>query len=122
MTCSVTHDTAGTGTSVARTFAKAYPVVLLARKPENYEPLVKEINSSGGKAVGISADTTDNDSVKNAFEKIKSELPGLDLAAAIYNVGGGFVRKPFLELTENEFLGGYETNGYVSGCFCPQSD
>jgi hypothetical protein len=33
------------------------------------------------------------------------------LAAAIYNVGGGFVRKPFLELTEKEFTDGWASNG-----------
>lgn len=49
-----------------------------------------------------------------AFKKIKAELlPGLGLAAAIFNVGGGFVRKPFLELSEGEFLSGLEVNGYV---------
>jgi NAD(P)-dependent dehydrogenase (short-subunit alcohol dehydrogenase family) len=86
----------GTGASIARKFAVTYPVVLLARKPENYNPLVEEINSSGRKAVGISTDVTDSRSVKAAFEKIGKELPGLGLAAAVFNVGGRFVRKPFL--------------------------
>lgn len=109
----------GTGASVARKFAATYPVVLLARKPENYNPLVEEINSSGGKAVGISTDVADSRSVKAAFEKIGKELPGLGLAAAVFNVGGRFVRKPFLELSEEDFLAGYEANGYVfyvTGC------
>ena len=44
----------GTGASVARRFGKEYPVFLLARNPDNYEATVKEINSNGGKAVGIS--------------------------------------------------------------------
>lgn len=63
----------GTGASVARRFAQTYPVVLLARNPANYEPLVKEINGSGGKAVGISTDVSDEKSMNEAFEKIKSE-------------------------------------------------
>ncbi|KAI9809762.1 MAG: hypothetical protein M1825_000195 [Sarcosagium campestre] len=33
------------------------------------------------------------------------------LAAAIFNVGGGFMRKPFLDLTGDEFEAGYEANG-----------
>jgi hypothetical protein len=41
---------AGTGAAVARKFAATYPVVLLARNPENFEGLAKEINASGGKA------------------------------------------------------------------------
>jgi hypothetical protein len=33
------------------------------------------------------------------------------LAAAIFNSGGGFVHKPFLELTDEEFTHGYESQG-----------
>ncbi|KAF2746497.1 NAD(P)-binding protein [Sporormia fimetaria CBS 119925] len=94
----------GTGASVARKFAATYPVVLLARKPESYEPLAKEINSNGGKAIGISTDVADSSSVKNAVQKIKEEF-GNDVgaAAAIFNASGGFRRSPFLELPEDVF-------------------
>ncbi|KAL1971306.1 hypothetical protein VTN77DRAFT_258 [Rasamsonia byssochlamydoides] len=106
----------GTGSSVARRFAKAYPVVVLARNPANFDPVVQEINSSGGKAVGISTDLSDAKSVRAAFDKISQELfPNLPLAAAIFNPGGGFVRKPFLELTEEEFVAGY--NSQARGAF-----
>lgn len=57
----------------------------------------------------------DAKSVSAAFEQIKTKLPGLGLAAAIFNVGGQFVKKPFLELNEETFLGGFETNGYEEG-------
>ena len=53
--------------------------------------------------------------MSEAFELIKSKLPGLGLAAAIFNVGGQFVKKPFLELSEEAFRGGFETNGYEEG-------
>lgn len=94
----------GTGASVARKFAKAYPVVLLARKPENYESLAKEINSSGGKAIGISTDVADQSSLKSAVDAIKKEF-GNDVgaAAAIFNASGGFLRKPFLETPPEVF-------------------
>ncbi|KAF2276043.1 NAD(P)-binding protein [Westerdykella ornata] len=94
----------GTGASVARKFAQTYPVVLLARKPENYEGLAQEINQSGGKALGISTDVADSKSVKNAVQKIKEEF-GNDVgaAAAIFNASGGFLRTPFLELPEDVF-------------------
>lgn len=73
---------AGTGASVARKFADSYPVVLLARNPENYDPLVKEINDKGGKAIGISTDVADAKSLKNATEVIKKEF-GDDVAASV---------------------------------------
>jgi NADP-dependent 3-hydroxy acid dehydrogenase YdfG len=96
---------------VARKFALKYSVALLARNPANYEPLVKEIEAAGGQAVGISTDVVDGASVSNALEKIKAEMKGAQLAAAVFNVGGRFVRKPFLELSEEDFMSGMEANG-----------
>ncbi|KAF2652860.1 NAD(P)-binding protein [Lophiostoma macrostomum CBS 122681] len=94
----------GTGASVARKFAATYPVVLLARKPDNYEGLAEEINKSGGKAIGISADVSDSKSLKSAVETIKKEFgEGVGAAAAIFNASGGFLRKPFLEVPEEVF-------------------
>ncbi|KXJ96588.1 short chain dehydrogenase [Microdochium bolleyi] len=91
------------GRATALRFAKAYPVVLLARKTESFQDTVSEINDAGGKALGIAADAADPQSVRAAFDKIKAELPDHKLAAAIYNVAAGFVRKPFLELSVEEF-------------------
>jgi NAD(P)-dependent dehydrogenase (short-subunit alcohol dehydrogenase family) len=88
----------GTGRSVAIRFAEAYPVVLIARKPESYNDVVAQINKAGGKAIGITANATDAASLATAFETISKELPGLELVAAIYNVRPSSNRKPFLEL------------------------
>jgi hypothetical protein len=51
--------------------------------------------------------------VKSAFAEIEKEFKGKKLAAAIFNVGGRFVRKPFLETTLEEYEAGYMANGYV---------
>ena len=99
------------GRSVALKFAKTYPVALLARNPANYESIVKEINQAGGQAIGISTDVSSPDAVTKAFDEIKNEFQGKKLAAAVYNVGGRFVRKPFLEMTLDEYEAGYESNG-----------
>lgn len=84
-------------------FAKAYTVVLLARKPESYSDIVKEIEQSGGRAIGITTDVADVNSLQSAFDTVKKELPGSKLAASVFNPGGGFARKPFLELTVEDF-------------------
>jgi NAD(P)-dependent dehydrogenase (short-subunit alcohol dehydrogenase family) len=102
------------GASIARKFAATYPVALLARSPQSYQSVVQEITDSGGKAIGINTDVSSAASVKDAFAQIAQAFPGAPLAAAVYNVGGGFVRKPFLELTEEEFTTGYESNACVS--------
>ena len=93
---------AGTGRSVALKFAKTYPVVLLARRPESFDPVVDEINRAGGRAVGISADTADRKSVDAAFDRIKQELPDAKLAAAVFNAAAGMSRKGFLEQTPED--------------------
>lgn len=97
----------GTGASVARKFSKSYPVVLLARKPESFESLAVEINSNGGKALGISTDVSSASSLQNAVEAIKKEF-GSDVgaAAAIFNASAGFLRKPFLEVPPETFATG----------------
>ncbi|KAF2460847.1 hypothetical protein BDY21DRAFT_279018 [Lineolata rhizophorae] len=103
---------AGTGASVARKFAASYPVVLLARNPDNYESLVKEINGNGGRAIGVSADVSDQNSLKNAFSQVEKEFgSGVGCTAAIFNASGKFTRKPFLEVTEDEFISNYNVSG-----------
>ncbi|EPE25622.1 NAD(P)-binding Rossmann-fold containing protein [Glarea lozoyensis ATCC 20868] len=104
---------AGTGRSVALKFAKTYPVVLLARNPANYESIVEEIKSSGGTALGISTDVSNPESVTKAFSEIQKDqaFANKKLAAAIYNVGGKFIRKPFLELSLEDYEAGYEATG-----------
>ena len=91
----------GTGRSVAIRFAKEYPVVLLARKPESFQNAVEQINNAGGKAIGIAADSTDEKALASAFETIKKELPGFKLAAAVYNVRPDIMHGfgPFMERT-----------------------
>lgn len=100
----------GTGSAVARRFAKAYPVALLARSPNNYEALVKEINDAGGKAIGISTDVSSEESIKSAFAQIKQEFEGAGCAAAIFNASGPFMRKPLLETGVEEFGRSWEVS------------
>lgn len=99
------------GRSVAIKFASTYPVVLISRSASSYESIVSEIKKNGGQAFGVAADVTDSASINSAFDSIKKEMGDAKLAAAVYNVGGGFVRKPFLELSEKEFTSGFESNG-----------
>lgn len=108
-----------TGRSVALRFAESYPVVLLSRQPESYNDVVAQINKSGGKAIGISADATDADSLASAFASIKKDkdFGNLRLVAAIYNVRPNSrpSRKPFLELTLNDLDISLTGNVYVPG-------
>ncbi|KFY37309.1 hypothetical protein V495_07248, partial [Pseudogymnoascus sp. VKM F-4514 (FW-929)] len=82
---------AGTGRSLALKFSATYPTVfLLARSPESYESIVKEIKASGRNAIGISTDVASASSVSAALKTIAAETANQNLAAAVYNVGGKF--------------------------------
>ena len=111
----------GTGAALARRFAKSYPVVLLARNPSNFESLAAEINKSGGTAVGISTDLSSEESVANAFAKIKESdvCGGAPVAAAVFNASTRPKRKPFLESTAEEFGRGYDVSVYVYDVHLP---
>ncbi|KAF3395709.1 putative oxidoreductase [Penicillium rolfsii] len=94
----------GTGAAIARRFAAAYPVVLLARSPATLDPLVRDIEDNGGRALAIPTDVTDASSLSSAMNQITSEF-GADLGvqAAIYNVASKFMRTPFLEQSPEDF-------------------
>jgi NADP-dependent 3-hydroxy acid dehydrogenase YdfG len=65
---------AGTGSALARRFAKQYPVFLLARSAESYAPTVKEIEAEGGQAYGVVADVTSRADMKKVFEEVEKRL------------------------------------------------
>lgn len=106
----------------------------MARNPDNYTPVVEEIEKQGGWARGISVDVSDAGSVERGFEEVGRLLGGGEggggkeegkagekseggkIAAAVFNVGGRFIRKPFLELTQEEFEAGWDANGFVFSC------
>lgn len=78
---------------------------------------MKEINDSGGKAIGISTDSTSVESLNSAFETISKELPDHKLAAAVYNVAAWVPPKPFTEATLEELNGSINANMCVE---CPR--
>jgi NAD(P)-dependent dehydrogenase (short-subunit alcohol dehydrogenase family) len=100
----------GTGRAVAARFAKAYPVVLLARSQSSYESTLDEIKAAGGKAIAISTDVSDPSSLKAAIDGIEKELPGHKLAAAVYNISAAPGFKPFLELDADSFNTSLDAN------------
>ncbi|GAB1202347.1 hypothetical protein APSETT445_000959 [Aspergillus pseudonomiae] len=98
----------GTGASIARRFAKAYPVVLLARSQASLDPLVQGINQDGGCAIGIPADVTNAGSLSSTLKQIEQQFGSdLTVSAAIFNVASKFTRAPFLD-SDAEFLDSLE--------------
>ena len=98
---------------MARKFAETYKVALLTRSESTSAPTVEAIKKKFGedRAVGISCDLSKAEDVKAAFENLTRRSDWSYLAAAIFNGAGGFVVKPFLDLTEKEFTSGAGANG-----------
>lgn len=107
---------AGTGAAVAKRFAQEYNVVLLARSTSSLDPVVQEIQSLGGNAFGIPTDISDAKSVDEAFKQIAAKYPGTAVSAAVFNASAGLIRKPFLELSAEEWDSAWTVNGYVWLC------
>jgi len=103
----------GLGTSVARKFAKeGYPVALVARSEKHLKPLQATIEKQGGKALSVCADASSEQSLKDAFGVIRSQLG--DVEVLVYNAGGGMPSwppPPVMELDTAVFV-----NNLQVGC------
>lgn len=96
---------AGTGASVAKTFAKQYPVALMARSTDFSNKLADEIKAEGGTAFVYKADVANEQSMKAAFDEIRKDL-GTTCAAAVFNASGRPFPKPFLWQSEADLPNG----------------
>lgn len=76
----VTGGGSGIGAEVARALANAgWKVVIAGRRQELLDSFIAQLGVVSGEVVGISADVTDELSVKNLFEGIKNKFGRLDL-------------------------------------------
>jgi NAD(P)-dependent dehydrogenase (short-subunit alcohol dehydrogenase family) len=97
-----------TGASVARRFAKAgYAIAVGARSAKHLDPLVSEIESAGGKAIGIPTDATDESAVKALVDKAETDLG--PLSVAVYNASGR-VKGSILDLDANEVMNAWKVS------------
>src|SRR5205814_7707848 len=104
----------GTGRALALKFASAYPVLLLARSSTSVDPIVAEIRERGGTAFGVPVDVADRLALEAALAKVKEQdgFKSNQVAAAVFNVGGKFIRKPFLEFQgAEEWASAWESFG-----------
>lgn len=109
----------GTGAAIAKRFAQAYPVVVLARSQSSLDPLVQEIQNGGQTALGIPTDVANVDSMHKAIEKVKAKFgTNVPVSAAIFNMASKFTRKAFLESSKDEFLGSLQTTADGAFNFC----
>jgi NADP-dependent 3-hydroxy acid dehydrogenase YdfG len=86
----------GLGAALARRFAERYAVALVARGEDKLTALAREIESAGGRALAVAADSSKAEGIAAAFERIRRELGDTDVL--IYNAA----MRPFGKLMETK--------------------
>jgi len=101
----------GLGASLCRRFAKEdMKVAIAARKADETEKVVTEVNAVGGcKARGFLVDTTDEAAVEKLFDEVSNDwgIPQV----VIYNAGA-FMKTSILEAKAEDFKRCWEANCY----------
>ncbi len=105
----VTGASKGIGAGIAKAFAEegASVVVNYAGDKNGAENVVGEIIANGGKAIVVHADVSQEQDVKNMFEKAYEEFGRLDI---LVNNAGVFRSIPIEQLTVEEFNRHYSIN------------
>jgi NAD(P)-dependent dehydrogenase (short-subunit alcohol dehydrogenase family) len=111
----VTGASAGVGRATARLFAaRGDHVALLARGEAGLRAAVDEITESGGRALAVPVDVSDQDAVERAADTVEHELGLIDVW-----VNNAFVTvfAPFLDMSPEEYrrVTDVTYQGYVHG-------
>ncbi|MDH5737955.1 MAG: SDR family NAD(P)-dependent oxidoreductase, partial [Gammaproteobacteria bacterium] len=83
-------------------------VVLGARRLERIQARVEEINRAGGKALGLSLDVNDKDSVRMALDEAEAGFGPIDIL--INNAGVEAGAKTYTMISEEDWDGVLNTN------------
>ena len=105
----VTGSSRGIGRAIAERLAADGVAVVInyTRSPQQAEETVSGIIARGGKAIGIQADVSRPDQVRQLFDEAEKAVGPLDIVVAN---AGVFLRKPLAESTEEEYEYVFNTN------------
>jgi NAD(P)-dependent dehydrogenase (short-subunit alcohol dehydrogenase family) len=110
----ITGASSGIGLAAARIFAaEGARLVLIARREEPLQVIVREITASGGFAVACPGDVADADTHERAVEAALHSCGQLD--GAFNNAGGIEVFKPLADVTAEEWERTISVN--LTSCF-----
>ena len=88
---------------IAKSFSEAgASVVVAARRTEEIDRVAAEINESGGSAIAVTTDVTDDDAVKNLAKAAAGAEYG-KVTPWVNNAGGSPMRMPLSELPREEW-------------------
>ena len=105
-----------TGSAIARRFAKEGFIACVTRRHgDKLEPLIRQIESEGGKAHAFGSDARREEEVTALFEKIERDIGPIEVMS--FNVGGN-VRFPIRETTTRVYTKVWEMcalGGFLAG-------
>jgi NAD(P)-dependent dehydrogenase (short-subunit alcohol dehydrogenase family) len=114
----VTGAGRGIGREIAQRMAReGYAVGLIARTKSQLEETAALITQRGGKALVTPTDVGKREQVLAAVEAVERELGPI---AVLINNAGAYLRKPFAEITEEDFDFQMKVNTY-GPFFCTQA-
>ena len=98
----VTGGSRGIGAAIVRRFASEGAIVSFTytSSAETAEAIVNEINTAGGRAIAIKADSSKSADIINAVNKTVAEFGGLDI---LVNNAGIYIGKDFQEHTIEDY-------------------
>lgn len=104
----VTGGNSGIGLGMVRGLAEAgASIAIVARNQQRSQAIVKEIETSGGRAMSIACDVTEAAAVADTFARIHSHFGGIHI---LVNNAGTSVRKRPEELSYDEWRHVLDTN------------
>jgi len=105
----VTGAGRGIGEGIAKALASAgAAVVCAARRTEEIERVAGEIVASGGTAIAVGTDVTDQTAIEALGQSAIDQFGGLDIW--VNNAGGSSLQAPLAELSEEEWLATLDLN------------
>ena len=108
----ITGAAGGIGSGLARGFAAAGATVVLADRNPAVEEGARQLRAAGAAASALVFDITDPEAVDRAFAELHARYGRLDIAV---NNAATIVRKPFLELSRDEWQRVIDTD--LTACF-----
>jgi len=99
----------GLGAALARRFAAAYAVAIVARNADYLKGLAREIRDSGHTALDLSCDVSDRAQIAEAFRAIRTDLG--DPEMLLYNAGSGAFGT-ITEITPDQYEADWRVNAF----------
>ena len=99
----------GLGAALARRFAAAYSVAILARRADHLKELAAELRQGGGTILDLTCDVSNEKQIAEAFRAIRGNLGEVEVL--LYNAGTGAFGS-ITEITPDQYEADWRVNAF----------